>query len=383
MKKAAAATAAVTAAATADAIPTGPLPSGPGSSCQLPPAAMLASAQLCSVGMPSPLSPADIQEMLMQVPEPLRVNLVSRISEEVQQRYQQVFTICQRLVADVRKEHAACLVTVAGFADGLAATQLQVAELAKAAQATVRPAADSQQQPDQFRQPGKRPPPAGPPRPAAHGSAAGARAAPAGDRQPIGSSYELTKSNVLTLTHVPDGLTKEAVLTSMLQHVDDLDGLAAAVVVEEKTWGKPGGSAQPTRAFEFRFPSHMPDCWDVRARMHNALGEVACGIRSSNPACTRCFPDYALTQHGRERRNQLQGARAALIAKNRPPVWRNGVELWAPVAPGVKRNRALVTAAELAALVAAPLPAADGGAGAVNGAGATAAGGPADAVMAG
>jgi hypothetical protein len=105
------------------------------------------------------------------------------------------------------------------------------------------------------------------------------------------------------------------------------------------------------------FHSHTEGCYDVRAHVHDAMSDVAYNIRSMHPECNRCYPDYALTAHGRDRRTQLQPARAALIAVGRPPVWRNGVELWAPAAGGSKRNRALVTAQEIAGLTAAAQPA--------------------------
>jgi hypothetical protein len=180
-----------------------------------------------------------------------------------------------------------------------------------------------------------------------------------GDHSHKGSDYSLTQSNKLIMQNMHATTTAEAVRADIVERLDAPPDAIASVAVLERTWG----TAQPRRVFEVTFKSHADGCYDVRARVHNALCEAAYAIRSMHPECTKCYPDYALTAHGRDRRSQLQAARTALIKAGRPPVWRNGVELWAPVTPialaaaGRKPDRALVTDEEIAALVAAPRPA--------------------------
>lgn len=249
--------------------------------------------------------------------------------------------------------------------DKVLALQVQLADLmqatATAATATSKRTApvvqsedDWQRQPDQDSKRSQRRQPPAPPRPATRSS--GTAGGQADDRHHIGSSYELTKSNMLYLEHTPPTTAQESLHAAVLRHLEAPDAVAASVVVTEKVWGRAGAAQR--RVFEVSFCSHVEDCYDVRARVHNAMSDAAADIRGMHPECARCYPDYALTAHGRDQRTRLQAARTALIAAGRPPVWRNGVELWAPAAHGSKRVRALVTADEIAALMAAPQPAA-------------------------
>jgi hypothetical protein len=186
---------------------------------------------------------------------------------------------------------------------------------------------------------------------------------------------------MLTMEHTPASMTGESLRAAIVARIEAPEDVATSVVVTEHMRGQVGAAQR--RVFEVSFRSHADSCYDARAHVHNAMSDVAYDIRGTHPECGRCYPDYALTAHGRDRRTQLQAARSALIAAGRPPVWRNGVELWAPAAGGSKRNRALVTAQEIAALTTAPQPAAAPSAVAAAGTPATggAASATADAVM--